>query len=365
MILVVNITLKLKMIQEAGRRLGRPLFCVLSLILSVLVISACQGEKVAQVSVNGQTMGTTYTVKIVSQKSLLPDPTALKAKLDKRLVALNQSMSTYIDDSEISSINREKKGAVVGVWFKVSQPLFDVLSLSQSVSVLTEGAFDITVGPLVNLWGFGAGGVHETVPSETTLEVQKALIGYESLELDTDRGMLLKHKPISLDVSAVAKGYGVDVLAEYLQEQGYRNFMVEIGGELRLQGNSSHSRPWRIGVEAPRLVRGSPVAAVSVSEGGLATSGDYRNYFEKDGKRYSHTIDPLTGRPITHNLASVTVISQTAAQADALATAFLVMGFEKSAALAKKEKIAAFFIYREDGEMKTQYSQAFEPYIIQ
>lgn len=279
------------------------------------------------------------------------------------LSELNQLMSTYLDNSELSQFNQTQ----TGVWFQLSPDTAEVIGIAIQVSKQSEGAFDITVGDLVNLWGFGPDFKPVKLPKDEQVNQVLSSVGYQYLSLDKNTGKILKQKPVYVDLSAVAKGYAVDKVAEYLQSVGVSAYLVEVGGELRSFGRKPDGSAWRVAIESPvagnpvagNPVAGSPVAGspasgqrsihnvIELENSGLATSGDYRNFYEEDGVRYSHTIDPRTGRPITHRLASVTVLHEQTSYADAWATALMVMGEEQGYDLAVKNKLAAFFIAKE------------------
>ena len=210
---------------------------------------------------------------------------------------------------------------------------------------------------------FGPGERSGEPPAKEAIEALKARLGYHQLQLDLFDNKLLKREPVSLDLSAIGKGYAVDELAKLLDMAGYQDYMVEIGGEIRTRGKSSRGGPWLIAIEKPGQGIGVVQQVLSLVNVAVATSGDYRNYFEKDGKRYSHTIDPRTGYPITHNLASVTVIAETAAFADAMATALTVMGPEEGLALAKSQDMAVYMLLKTEGGFAVEYTPAFKPYL--
>ncbi|MBL4827499.1 MAG: FAD:protein FMN transferase [Spongiibacteraceae bacterium] len=314
-------------------------------------------------------MGTSYHITVVEPDDGNSEavPTlgkeALASRVELRLALINQQMSTYLDNSELSTFNR----APVGQWQNVSPELFDVLMLSLELGWLSNGAFDISVGPLVALWGFGSTDnrldKQRSLPSQDEITRVLENVGFQYLEFNMLDNRVRKLRNIELDLSAIAKGYGVDKLAELLLSTGYQHFMVEVGGELRLHGNSPRGTPWRIAIEQPGSGFTDVHRAVSVSGVGLATSGDYRNYFEYEGKRYSHTINPKTGAPITHNLVSVTVIAQTSAYADGLATAISVMGLEMGLQLAQQQNFAVYFISKTKDGFETVASDAFKPYL--
>ena len=306
-------------------------------------------------------MGTSYNIKLVVEPSSALTKQQLQEATDKALVDINQKMSTYIAESELMQLNAQS----VVKNYKVSTELCSVLSLSNSVSQLSDGAFDVSVGPLVNLWGFGPDAV-DTLPTSEQIELGKQTIGYQKLELSCTDSLasVTKTAPLWLDVSAVAKGYATDVLWQAYKALGITNAMVEIGGELRLEGTNVAGKVWTIGVEKPSLGQSGALQAVRVSGVGVATSGDYRNYYEVDGKRVSHTIDPTTGYPITHALASVTVVADSGGEADALATALNVLGPDKGFELAESEGLAAYFIIREEEQFVVKYTEAFKPLMV-
>lgn len=335
----------------------RPALLVSFLFLWVLLVSCSSKSEQEFVQLEGQTMGTTYHITLVRKDPALTrdELVALQTEIDSELQTINQHMSTYIPDSEIMVLN----AAAVDEWLYVSEPLREVLAISQTISHKSGGAFDITVGPLINLWGFGATKHEDQKPSAEAIDSARATIGYQHLEIVGHQ--VRKAAPIQLDLSAVAKGYGVDWIADFLSERGFEHYMVEIGGELRLKGLNAKGLPWRIAIEQPESLQ-NVHKAISLSDQGMATSGDYRNYFEVDGKRYSHTLDPATGYPIEHNLASVTVIAPTCAEADAWATALNVLGPEKGMEIANREKLSVYMIVKEGDEFVGRSSDAFAVY---
>lgn len=323
-----------------------------------LFFVACSDSPAPHFTLSGATMGTTYHLTILEQEGVNTTPADLQQAVDAQLQVINQQMSTYIEDSELNKLNR----APVGESIAVSPNLFDVLLLSFEVSLLSDGAFDITVGPLVNLWGFGPGreNMTDSVPDAGAIAAMLRESGFGNLEFDLLNASVTKKTAISMDLSGVAKGFAVDKVAELLEYAGYRNYMVEIGGELRLRGLSPRGTPWRIAIEEPDPSGLREVhRAVDISDKGMATSGDYRNFYEVDGKRFSHTIDPGTGYPITHNLASVTVIADSSAFADAMATALNVMGPERALALAQQQELAVYLIVKTEQGFVSRYSKAF------
>ena len=331
-----------------------------SLFVWLLILSGCNGQPEKRVlSVSGATMGTTYTVKWVSVE---PDSVErIGARLEQSLLAVNQSMSTYIDDSELSRFNQ----AAAGYSTVVSAGLFEVLQLAQSISESTQGAFDVTVGPLVNLWGFGPDGRVTHAPEQEQIDRARQRVGYQHLTLDAQTQRVTKAVDLYVDLSAIAKGDGVDELARVMEHEGVDSYLVEIGGELRARGLKPDGSGWLIAIESPVDIGREVQRVITVHETGVATSGDYRNYFQEDGVRFSHTLDPLTGRPITHQLASVTVLRPTCAEADALATALTVMGDERGYQYAIDNDIAAFFIVKSGAGFVERMTPQFEQFLTQ
>ena len=307
----------------------------------------------------GATMGTSYHVTVVGPPAGLARADAA-AGVDAALQRVNAQMSTYREDSEVSRFNR----AAPGAWFEVSADTADVVATALEVYRRSGGAFDITVGPLVDLWGFGAGSKGaDRVPAPEAIAAAAARVGSAALHVRMDPPALLKEVGREIDLSAIAKGYGVDRAALWLERNGVANYMVEVGGEVRTAGHNPEGARWRIGIEAPEFLQGRAIKALSVSGESLATSGDYRNFFEQDGKRYSHTIDPSTARPIEHALASVTVVAADCKTADAWATAIDVLGPDRGLALAEREQLPVYLLVRAGDGFESRHSTAFGPYL--
>ena len=298
-------------------------------------------------------MGTTYSITVVADQ--LP-PDDLSQQIDRLLSKVDSSMSTYKNESEISRFNRLS----VGQTQKISSEFAEVIRISQKIWHQSNGAFDPTIGPLVDLWGFGPVDREGQVPSSESIEQVLSNVGFESIVLEDLT--LSKLAPVALDVSAVAKGYAVDLVANHLEMLALPDYLVEIGGEIRVSGTNPDGQPWRIALEQPQLFAAVD-RVIEISDGAIATSGDYRNYFEKDGVRYSHTIDPRTGMPIRHKLASVSVIAESCAEADAWATALSVMGVVESKKLANQLGLAVYMLVREDDQFVAQHSDKFEQYL--
>lgn len=324
------------------------------LFLLLFLISCQKADELKIIHLQGKTMGTTYNVKLVAPANY--DAKNLHDKINQRLVEVNQAMSTYIETSEISKFNQSKNQEEI----YISSDFFKVANHALKLSEDTKGYFDPTVGPLVNLWGFGPDGERK-IPAPESLAKAMMGVGHDKIEVNNKNLSLKKlHPDVYLDLSASAKGFGVDAVIDVINLNGITNAMVEIGGEVRTTGKSL-GRDWKIGIESPNPeTPGSNITKIiNVSNFALATSGDYRNFFEDHGKRYSHTINFKTGQPVEGLLASVSVISSNCMDADALATALMAMGHEVGYEYAKKKGIKAFFIYRNEIEYKTQTSARF------
>ncbi len=305
-------------------------------------------------------MGTSYSVKLVApvETSRL-DETATNIRA--RLEELDERLSTFRETSEVSRFNADPGTD----WFAVSAETVFILRQGIEVSALSGGAFDMTVGPLVDLWGFGPVGEPTRVPAQVEIDALLASTGYELLQIRASPPAVRRTRPgVQIDLSAIAKGYAVDELTVVLDNAGVGAYLVEIGGEVRARGVKMDGTAWRIAVESPvagtRLVQ----SVVRLRDVAIATSGDYRNFFEHDGKRYSHMIDPRTGRPIAHDLGAVSVISGSAMYADAWATALLVLGPERGLETARREGLAANLIIRTDEGVKEIHTPAFEANLI-
>ena len=282
------------------------------IVVATLVVALCACERNEPRVFTGQTMGTTYMVKVVGTGKSTRE---LEQGVAAALFEVNELMSTYREDSEVSRFNSYGQTE----WFPLSRQLYEVVTGALEVSETTDGAFDVTVGPLVNAWGFGTTQDAQRPPSAAIVESERARVGFRKLALRSDPPALRKQRvDVYLDLSAIAKGYGVDAVASYLNRQGVEHYMIEVGGELRAIGRNAAGRAWRIGVETPTSSTRVVQRIVPLVDMAMATSGGYRNFFEHAGARYSHTLDPLTGAPVTHNLASVTVLHRSAMTADAV-----------------------------------------------
>lgn len=301
-------------------------------------------------------MGTWYHISW-SGEAGGPDTSVVQAGVERILEHVNASMSTYLPDSEISRFNDLNPGE----WFTPTAGLLQVFEQARQVSLASDGAYDVTVAPLVDLWGFGPER-HSTPPGIDEINATLAWVGEQYIELD-DGGRMRKLRPLQLDLSSIAKGYGVDRVSLWLSEQRIDNHMVEIGGEIRVRGLSPRGSPWRIAVEQPDPLQREVAAVLELVDVAVATSGDYRNFFELDGERYSHTIDPHTGRPVRHELVSVTVLQPSAAMADAWATALATLGRQRSLQLAEALGLPVYLISREGDGFRVDKSTAIETYL--
>ncbi len=302
-------------------------------------------------------MGTTFAVRVVSDTLSDRRVASLRVVIEDALEDIDQKMSTYRLDSELSRFNSARSTDP----FPVSTETLAVFQHALEISELTGGAFDVTVGALVDAWGFGPSGQPAAFPTDADIERLQEHVGYQQLELDLVASTVRKSDPmLSSDLSALAKGYAVDRVVELLRAEGLESSLVEVGGEVRTMGRSERGDAWRVGIERPMAGPPTVHRLVRLRDRALATSGDYRNYYEVGGRRISHTIDPRTGRPVTHDLASVSVIAQLCVRADAIATALEVLGPDEGFAMALAQDWAALFVgRREDGTLYERETPAF------
>ena len=340
----------------------RPLIRWFLLTALLTALAAC-GDSARERPVQelvGSTMGTTFSIKVVAPPENLDLP-ELQQDIQAVLDSINNAMSTYLDESELSRFNASDSLD----WIGVSAELCHAVEAAQVVSEFTGGAFDVTVGPLVNLWGFGPGESAYEPPGNDTLTAAMQDVGYTKLDVDCTMPALRKTSAgVYVDLSAFAKGHAVDEVAGLLDARALRDYLVEIGGEMRMRGTNARSEPWAIAIETPDRSARTVQTVVHLSDAAMATSGDYRNFFEHEGRFYSHTLDPRTGYPVTHNAASVTVVADTAAFADAAATALLVLGPDAGLELAERESIAAYFLLRLGSEFEERMSSLFATEVL-
>lgn len=322
------------------------------LILATIWILARHNQRPAYHSITGLVFGTIYNITYQYDGDLKPE-------IEAELKHFDQSLSPFNDSSVISRINRNEELVTDSFFVKC-------FNRSMEISRETKGAFDITIAPLANAWGFGF--KKGAFPDSSMIDSLRQITGYEKVHLED--GKVVKQDPrIMLSCSAVAKGYSVDVVAHLLERKGIKNFMVDIGGEVVVKGKNPKDGLWRIGINKPiddsLSVKQDLQTVLEITDLGMATSGNYRNYYYKDGKKYAHTIDPRTGYPVQHSILSSTVIAEDCMTADALATSFMVMGLEEAEAFCKANpKIDAYFIYSGDnGKFETYYTEGMKKYI--
>ena len=334
------------------------------IVLLTISITACfpsNNSAKKEILLQGSTMGTLYNIKVVATPEQVV-ALKLQTKIDIALKQVNQEMSTYLSDSEISRFNDSVSTEPVAVSTGFARVLRESIRLGE----LSGGKLDITIGPMVNLWGFGPEQHPETVPSNEMLAKTLSQIGLKHIHLSGNK--LSKDIPnIHIDLSTTAKGYGVDVIAELIEANGIVNYLVEIGGEMRLKGFKHTGELWAVAIEKP-IVDGTGeqravYQVIIPKDNAVATSGDYRNYFEADGQRFSHIIDPDTGKPINHNLVSVTVIDPSSMTADGLSTTLMVMGVKQGMKFAKENDIAALFISKTDYGFSDKFTVKFKQYL--
>jgi thiamine biosynthesis lipoprotein len=324
--------------------------CLLSLV-------ACSSPEEPVVELRGPTMGTTWTVTIAGIHDRADSARAEQVIL-RTLADVDRTLSAWNTRSELSALNDDRQGD----WLRVSEPLYTVLDAALDVSRRTSGAFDVTVAPLVAVWGFGAyATTNVALPSEAQIQDARTLVGPGMLELRASPREARKHAPgVRLDLDGIAPGYAVDRISRELAALGFDNHIVEIGGEVRCRGRAPGGRPWRVAVERPQA--GARIAQIIVALDGLgiSSSGDYRDYRLVDGKRISHTIDPRNGRPVEHELASVSVVHDSVMMADAYATALMVLGPAEGYELAERLELPALFIEHADNGFAMRATPLFE-----
>jgi thiamine biosynthesis lipoprotein len=327
------------------------------LIFFVLLFAGCGLKK--EVEFSGKTMGTTYHIKAVA--GLFTNTKDLKNQIDRRLDEINESMSTFRKDSEISLFNAYQ---TVGEKFRISDDFYNVMTVAKTIYEETGGAWDGTVKPLVDLWGFGMSENNHTIPDKSRIAALLSHIGFNNIEIFAGHYLAKKNTAITLDLASIAKGYGVDQVAALIRANGIHDFLVEIGGEVFAAGLRKDGKHWRIGINRPR--KNAPIdqvyKVVDLQDKGFATSGDYRNYFEVNQKRFSHIIDPRTGYPVDNGVVSVSIIANTCTFADGLATAVMVLGHEKGLDLVNRLDNTECFIVTQnkDGVLVDHYSKGFK-----
>ena len=339
--------------KRSKKRLSLQLAFLTFLIIGTILIIKHQHNMPYQHD-RGSVFGTFYSITYQCDNDL-------QKEIEAELKKVDQALSMFNQESIISKVNRNEK-------VELNEMFLQVITLAQKVSQDTDGAFDITVAPLVNAWGFGFKTGNK--PSGTSIDSLMSTVGYKKISLK-GRQLFKENKNTMLDCSAIAKGYGSDVVAAFLRKRGIDNFMVEIGGEVVTQGISEKRVPWRIGVTKPTddslSVDNELQTVLNVTSKAMATSGNYRNFYYKDGKKYAHTIDPKTGYPVQHSLLSATVLADNCATADAYATSFMVMGIEKAkGVLERHPELMAYFIYTDErGNLAVWYSPSMKDKILE
>ena len=339
--------------KRSKKRLSLQLAFLTFLIIGTILIIKHQHNMPYQHD-RGSVFGTFYSITYQCDNDL-------QKEIEAELKKVDQALSMFNQESIISKVNRNEK-------VDLNEMFLQVITLAQKVSQDTDGAFDITVAPLVNAWGFGFKTGDK--PSGTSIDSLMSTVGYKKISLK-GRQLFKENKNTMLDCSAIAKGYGSDVVAAFLKKRGIDNFMVEIGGEVVTQGISEKRVPWRIGVTKPTddslSVDNELQTVLNVTNKAMATSGNYRNFYYKDGKKYAHTIDPKTGYPVQHSLLSATVLADNCATADAYATSFMVMGIEKAKGILERHpELMAYFIYTDErGNLAVWYSPSMKDKILE
>jgi thiamine biosynthesis lipoprotein len=316
------------------------------------VLSGCgNGDSLERF--DGPTMGSRYSIQYVRHSST-PGPKAVQAEVENILAEVDRQFSTYRSDSVIERFNALPAGRCQ----VMPGPVLELIRVGEQLSSQSEGSYDLTVEPLLNLWGFGPQGREEKVPTAEALAEVRQRVGHAHLRIDGDQ--LCKDAAVEVDFNSIAAGYAVDTIAAKLEAMDIHNYLAEATGELKAAGKKLDGSPWRVALEEPRDDQQVAERIIAVDGYGVSTSGDYRNYFEQDGRRYSHTFDARTGAPVLHTLASVTVIHPSALMADGLSTLLLILGPERGWDYAEAHDIGAFFVIRADTGFVTRTTQAFE-----
>lgn len=337
-------------------------------LASLLFLTACDSstsavkpEPPAATVLEGKTMGTFWRVSIINVDTKRADE--LRVKIQSQLDADDQLLSTYKNDSALMRFNLSNS---TSLW-PVSEAMADIVTESLHVGYKTNGAMDITVGPLVNLWGFGPTKQPDHVPEQAQIDDARARTGLQHLTVINQYGQQYLQKDIPdlfVDLSTVGEGYAADHLAALMTQEGIPRYLVSVGGALVSRGLNASDKPWRVAIQKPTDTQNAVQAVVDINGHGISTSGSYRNYYELDGKRVSHVIDPQTGRPIEHNLVSVTVIAPTALEADTWDTGLMVLGPEKAKQVVRQEGLAVYMITKEGDNFKTWMSPQFKSFIV-
>lgn len=330
----------------------------LLLLIGLMVGGSWRANRITNPLFRGETMGTTYSIRLIGVVHK-KEASRLAEKMDQLLLELNQYMSTWIEESQISLFNHNLSTEPV----LVSEPFHTVTTKALFLAKESDGAFDPTLQPLLNIWGFGSESKAENIPTQEEIKHAHAQIGWEKIEPLSGSRLRKKEDTISLALGAIAKGHGVDLLADLLTHEGYKDWFIEVGGEVRVLGMNPDGVPWKIGIQSPdaHFLDISLHGVAQLTAGSVATSGSYRNYTEKDGKRYAHILDPRTGQAILSTLLSVSVVSDRCIDADGWATALYVLGVNEGLSYVEKNpSIEALFISAtENGQLQAKYSSGF------
>lgn len=336
--------------------MARPTLSRLALLGAMVLLTASCGRAPREVVLGGPAMGTTWSLRVVPGPDSPADPEALRQLVQSTLDEVDAAMSTYRPDSAVSRFNASASTD----WIDVPPMLASLVTQALHLGEASGGAFDITISPVVALWGFGSAAPRGQPPADREVAAAQARTGQHHLAVRPDPPGLRKSLPgLSLDLDSIAPGFAVDLVARRLEEAGVGNYMIEIGGELRVRGHNAAGEHWRIGIERPDVSGRSVTRVLRLEQSAVSTSGDYRDFFEAAGVRYSHTIDPRSGRPVAHGLASVTVLRPTAAEADGIATALTVLGPAEGFELAERMGWAALFVERTPDGLQHRETGAF------
>ena len=330
---------------------------IIFLIISTLLLS-CSEDKKNNIELKGNTMGTYYLVSLVDVPKNLSKK-KIEIEIKNTLLKANKILSNWDKSSEISELNNNKTIKPI----QISNELLDVVSEANSINIKSNGFFDITLDPLIELWGFGysKGKIIERVPNKDKIRDTLTLVNQSLLlEINSNNQLIKKNKNVRLNLSAIGKGYGIDLIGKKLDYLNINNYIIDIGGDIFAKGHNKNNKDWVVGIENPKLNEKLIKEIVNVSNKGVATSGEYKNYFSKDGTKYSHIINPKNGMPITHSTKSVTVVDKNAMSADGWATALIAMGSEVGLKVAEKEKIAVMFIDQVDDKLLKIKSSEFK-----
>ena len=329
-----------------------------------LLLVGCDNSSSTQATplvLEGKTMGTFWRVSLAGIDAARADD--LRKKIQTQLDGDDRLLSTWKNDSALMRFNR----SVSTQPWPVEEAMSDIVTLSLRIGAKTDGAMDITVGPLVNLWGFGPARQPVKTPDEAQIAAAKAQTGLQHLSVINRAGQQFLQKDLPglfVDLSTVGEGYAADHLARLMEQEGISRYLVSVGGALASRGTNPQGNPWRVAIQKPTDQENAVQAIVDINGHGISTSGSYRNYYELDGKRLSHVIDPATGRPITHKLVSVTVISPTALEADGWDTGLMVLGPEKAKAVALKEGLAVYLVTKEAEGFSVWMSPPFRTFLV-